>query len=169
MTWWIALWFSSMTLLSPATQYAYVPLNVGALNLYKHTYAVFNTTADVGAYMDSLAGLENEVTIKTIYRGPEQRLILSNGKPIFLGTKFLAPNQYSVLSYDESFSSHAFIGSTSNSIDREEFYTVSDSSTDLINYTLLKAKQTGYDYKIYRGEQYVARDNGRSFTFKKIP
>jgi len=169
MNYFITLWFSSLTLLSPATQYSYVPTNVGALIWYKHTYSVFNDTVPVCAHIESLAELEAETSKKRIFKGPEQTLLTSQGKPVLLTTKFLAKPQYVVLSYDRSLATHSVIGSPLNPINREEFYTISASSTDIVNYTLEKAKQTGYDYKIYKSQEYTIKDNGHSFTFKKLP
>jgi hypothetical protein len=165
----LTLWFSSVSLLSPATHHAYVPVSVGALALYKHTYAVFEATAGAGAYIDSLAELEIEPSKKRIFKGAEQMLVLSNGKPVLLTTEFLAKDQVQVLSYDESFATHSLIGIPGRPVDKEEFYTISKSSTDLVNYTLQKSMETGFSFKIYKGREYEAKDNGRTFTFKKIP
>lgn len=166
-TWWITLWFSSAGLLPSATFYDF-QADTKRLFLKGHISAVMNSTTAVANYVSLLNDYESSLhpiwtpAQKRMFKVTEQNVVLnSSGAAIFIGSKFLAPLQWVILtSVDPTYGSPPLYDPV-NAFD----YTISNNSTTLVNWTTNMAKSKT-KYRIYRGEEYEL-ESRYSVTFRK--
>lgn len=150
---WIALFFST-ALMAPPTTYS---IPDAGLSLYqnRNSYSLMMTTANVGNYLYGLKANEYNVSQAQVFRVTEQTVILSNGKPVVIASKFLAPLQWLVLSVDVD------TGPTAG----EQLFSIDTDSNALVIGAIQKATQMNKKYVIYRGTEYIAKDR-YDFSFK---
>jgi hypothetical protein len=190
---WIVLFSSS--LLTPATHYN-VPQDRVKIQQDFNAAAVVESTASVGTYVSTLNDYEGnryifiqstsgllyalqlEISQKRFFRVTEQTLVVSGGRPIFLGTKIGAPFQWGIIStravptYDLT-----VMGSTGSWItvstptvvisEKQQHFFLAKSSTAVVDYTLSRVARTGEKYRIYKGEEYAFKDTSDCSYIKK--
>ena len=170
MTWWIATFFTTMSVLvGPGIPIGYVGINTVAEQLDRdlNAYDVVDSTMSVGNYVLSISTIakapNSERAPKRVYKCLEQTLLVSNGRPSLLVTKFLAKPQWVMLMNDPLFPENNFdVESLS------EHFVVSTDSNVVAQYAINKGLITGLKYRIYKGQEYeyTSRED-YSFKLKK--
>lgn len=164
MTQFIALFFSSMSLLNSPTVYMNSIEATVSLQDSFNACSVTNSTQSLANYIYNLYAYEKTISKKRYFKATEQTVIFFPNKNPLIVSKFLAPFQWIILAIDED-PAFQFLGSVTNSVNRSEHFAISTDSITLVNYADSKAKTLNLKYKVYRGQEYLAKDR-IDFTFK---
>lgn len=175
MTYWIALFFQATSLLNSPTTYIDVIQASASLNVDHNVYAVFQDTGNAGNYMLSLSSpsifsIFPNLAHRRVFQGVEQTVLRGDlGRVSLIATKFLAKPQWIILTVEDgSEATYGIIGSTNHPANTMmEHFAMSIDSVSLADFAMSKALDTGLSYKIYRAQEYDAKDSlNFSFTPK---
>lgn len=159
MTWWIAVFFSTMGIWNSPHVSTGGNMNMDqaimALNEDHNAFAILASTHLASAYIDAITTNEGTVSNNRCFKATEQTVIFFIGnKPPLIASKFLAPLQWMVLSktMDDKSSTMA-----APSITQEHFFVNTDSIA-LVNFASARAKYLNISYRIYRGQEYMPKE-----------
>lgn len=169
---WIALFFSSMSLLNSPTTYIDVIQASASLTKDSNAYAMFEDTAPAANYMlsftsPSIVSVQSNLTKRKVYKSVEQVVLRDNlGRVSLVTTKFLAKPQWIILLVDLDLRPEfGQMGNTNHPTNTTmEHFAISTDAVALADFASNKSLDTGLAYRIYRAQEYDARDT-LNFTF----